>query len=110
MSDGPRLCWFVCVGVAASSSLIEASVLTDAAARFGVPRLLKPSRLSADERVRSVDESRSRCGGRCDISFGDPDTTNTTLGDVVRPCRSVDMSRVVVLVLSTDAVREDFAF
>jgi hypothetical protein len=64
-----------------------------------VPWLLKPSRLSEDETVRSVEESRPT-RGRCVISFGDPDTTKTT-GEAVRPFLSEEMSRAAeVLTLS----------
>jgi hypothetical protein len=85
-------------------------VLTDGGARLGVPRLLKPSRLSEEETVRSVDESRSRCCERGAVSFEDSETLNMTLGEVVRPFLSVETSRATVLTLSADALREGFAF
>jgi hypothetical protein len=109
VSEGPRACRFPCVGVEASSASTVASVLTEGGARMDVPWLLKPSRLSEDETVRSVEESRPT-RGRCVISFGDPDTTKTT-GEAVRPFLSEEMSRAEeVLTLSTDALRVEAAF
>ena len=110
VSEGPRLCWLACVGVAASSPSVEALVLLFSGARLGVARVLKASRLSEDEIVRSVEESRSRCWERCALSFGDSETTKTTPGDAVRPFLSVDISRLEGLVLSTDALRDEPAF
>ena len=87
-------------------------MLTDGGARLAVPRGCRPSRLSDDEMVRSVEDSRSPCPPRERVegAMDGSDNTRAGFGGVARPFLSNERARVDVFFRSVELLRVDVDF